>query len=296
MLGEPTFNGRSEMELKADWTIHAPNSSVTNSGSLLRTMVSDFWSARDLAWRLFVRDLSARYRQSLLGYFWAFVPPIVLTLSFVMAGEASIITTSTSIAYPVFALVGTVIWQAFTEAINGPVQAVSQSKPLLARIRFPYEAIVLSKVGELLFSLIIRLGMIVCALVWFQLLPSWSSIAALLPIAVIILMGTALGMILAPLGGLYDDVAWSLTLLLSLWFFLTPVIYEQPDPQSLIATLNALNPVAPLLITARQLIVGAELTHLTPSLIVTTCVAPVFVAGWIFFRSSLAFAIERINA
>lgn len=284
------------MELKADWTIHAPNSSVTSSGRLFRTMVQDFWSARDLAWRLFVRDLSARYRQSLLGYFWAFVPPIVLTLSFVLAGEASIITTSTSIAYPVFALIGTVVWQAFTEAINGPVQAVSQSKPLLARIRFPYEAIVISKVGELLFSLVIRLGLILCALLWFQLIPSWTAIASLLPIAVLILMGTALGMMLAPLGGLYDDVAWSLTLLLSLWFFLTPVVYESPDPQSIISTLNAVNPVAPLLITARQLLSGAELTHITSSLIVSGCVVPAFVAGWIFFRSSLAFAIERINA
>lgn len=286
-----------EMDLNADWTIHSPNSSVTSSPNLLGRMVRDFLDARDLAWRLFVRDLSARYRQSLLGYLWAFLPPIVLTLSFVLAGRASILNTSNlSLPFPVFALIGTVLWQTFSEAINGPVQAVTQSKPLLARIKFPYEAIVLAKVGELLFSLAIRLSLIVGVLLWFGIVPSWSAFAALLPIAVLILFGTALGMMLAPLGGLYDDIAWTLTLALSLWFFLTPVVYEQPAAGSLIASANLLNPVSSLLQTARQLLSGGELTHLLDVGIVSLTTLPLFVAGWIFFRSSLAFAIERINA
>ena len=286
-----------EMDLNADWTIHSPNSSVTSSPNLLGRMVRDFLDARDLAWRLFVRDLSARYRQSLLGYLWAFLPPIVLTLSFVLAGRASILNTSNlSLPFPVFALIGTVLWQTFSEAINGPVQAVTQSKPLLARIKFPYEAIVLAKVGELLFSLAIRLSLIVGVLLWFGIVPSWSAFAALLPIAVLILFGTALGMMLAPLGGLYDDIAWTLTLALSLWFFLTPVVYEQPAAGSLIASANLLNPVSSLLQTARQLLSGGELTHLLDVGIVSLMTLPLFVAGWIFFRSSLAFAIERINA
>ncbi|MDA1014507.1 MAG: ABC transporter permease [Planctomycetota bacterium] len=285
------------MELNAEWTIHSPNSSVTRAPNLLGRMVRDFLDARDLAWRLFVRDVSARYRQSLLGYLWAFLPPVVLTLSFVLAGQASILNTAgTSLPFAAFALIGTVLWQTFSESINGPVQAVTQSKPLLARIRFPYEAIVLAKVGELLFSLTIRLTLVCGVLLWFGIVPPWTAFAAVLPIAVLILFGTAIGMMLAPLGGLYDDIAWTLTLALSLWFFLTPVVYEQPAAGSIIETANLLNPVAPLLQTARQLLSGGELTHLIDAGIVTLITLPLFVAGWIFFRSSLAFAIERINA
>src|SRR5436309_10587115 len=102
----------------SEWTIFSaagPNSGIVRR---LTAMLADLWSARGLAWRLLHRDLSAKYRQSLLGYAWALVPPLAVTLSFTLAGQAAIINTGgTSLPYMVFALVGTVLWQTFSEAV-----------------------------------------------------------------------------------------------------------------------------------------------------------------------------------
>ncbi|HFE66844.1 MAG TPA: ABC transporter permease, partial [Chloroflexi bacterium] len=61
-------------------TIYTPESQMRSPGLLLRAMVSDIRASRELSWRLFVRDLSAQYRQSVFGVLWAFVPPIITSV------------------------------------------------------------------------------------------------------------------------------------------------------------------------------------------------------------------------
>jgi lipopolysaccharide transport system permease protein len=60
-------------------TVYTPDSELLSFGKLLRSMGSDLLAARELAWRLLVRNISAQYRQSVLGYAWAFLPPLFTT-------------------------------------------------------------------------------------------------------------------------------------------------------------------------------------------------------------------------
>ena len=55
--------------------VYSPDSELLSFGKLLRSMWSDMLASRELAWRLLVRNISAQYRQSLLGYAWTFVAP-----------------------------------------------------------------------------------------------------------------------------------------------------------------------------------------------------------------------------
>ncbi len=61
-------------------TVYTPDSELLHFGRLMRNMASDLLASRELAWRLFVRNISAQYRQSRLGYAWAFVPPLFTSL------------------------------------------------------------------------------------------------------------------------------------------------------------------------------------------------------------------------
>jgi lipopolysaccharide transport system permease protein len=260
-------------------------------------MLAEAWSARGLAWRLLHRDLSARYRQSLLGYVWAIVPPLAVTLSFTLAGQAEIFNTrGTSVPYPVFALIGTILWQTFSESLHGPMKAVTAAKPLLARIRFPHEAIVLAKVGEIVFNLTIRLALVVVVLCIYGI--PWTSNMLLAPLAigVLLLLGIALGLVLASIGGLYSDVEMTLSLFLSVWFFVTPVMYEQAAPESVIGMLNTLNPITPILVTARACLTGAPLSHGTGFAIMACVAALLAFFGWLVYRKSLVYMIERVSA
>jgi lipopolysaccharide transport system permease protein len=243
------------------------------------------------------RDLSAKYRQSFLGWLWAVVPPIAMTASFLLAGEAGIVNTAgTSIPYPLFALLGTVLWQTFSEAIHGPMRAVTAAKPMLARIRFPYEAILLAKLGEVLFNLAIRLALVAAALAVYGVQPSWTMLFAPLAIGAMLLLATALGLLLVPLAGLYSDVEMGLTMLLSLWFFVTPVMYEQAAQGSTVGVLNAVNPLTPVLVVARESLAGLPLSLGAGFAACAALATAGLFLGWLIYRKSLAYMIERICA
>ena len=63
--------------------VYTPESPLRHPGRLLRALLRDLLAARELAWRLFVRDLSANYRQTYLGYIWAFLPPLLASATFI---------------------------------------------------------------------------------------------------------------------------------------------------------------------------------------------------------------------
>jgi lipopolysaccharide transport system permease protein len=94
-------------------------------------MWQDLKSSRELAWRLFVRDITAQYRQSIFGIFWAFVPPLITSLVFILLQSNNILNIGeTDIPYPVYVLVGTILWQLFSESLNAPLKN-SSGKDLL---------------------------------------------------------------------------------------------------------------------------------------------------------------------
>ena len=278
--------------------IYTPESTLRHPGQLVGSMMHDLLASRELAWRLFIRNLSAQYRQSILGYLWAFIPPIVTSLTFVFLNSQQIMNFSTansSIPYPVFVIIGTVLWQGFVDALNSPFKALTQSKSMLAKINFPREALMLAGLGEVLFNFIVRLILLVIVYLWFGL--SLPSTAWLAPVgmASLIALGFMIGLLLSPIGMLYEDVQRSVTLFISMWLFLTPVAYSPPTqwPASL---LNILNPVSPLLVTTRETLTTGTLTQSPGFLLVSGITLVLLLFGWLLYRVAMPRLIERMTA
>lgn len=277
-------------------TVYTPESQVRNPLKLLRAMWSDLLASRELAWRLFVRDISARYRQSLLGVFWAFVPPIITSLVFIVLQSRSVIDFGvTDVPYPVYVLIGTILWQLFTESLNAPLKTVTASKAMLVKINFPREALVFSAMLVVLFDLMIKCLVLSIIFILFGLEATWGLILAPLAMFLLMLLGIAIGLVLTPIGMLYTDVASSLPVVTQLLFFVTPIVYSPPQsfPFSLIATMN---PISPLLIAARDLITKGTVTNVGPFAIVAILSVFLFFLAWTAYRVALPIIIERMSA
>src|SRR5688572_26172751 len=209
--------------------VYTPESELRRPIRLLGNMWRDLVASRGLAWRLMVRDIRAQYRQSFFGVAWAFLPPIVLAVGFTLAGNSRVINVaSTELPYTAYVMFSMILWQTFVEALNGPVQAVSNAKQMLTRINFPREAIVLAKLGEVFFNFGIKLVLVVAIFLWYDIpitAKAWLAPFALLQL---IALGTFIGLLLAPLGALYQDVANGLTVVTALWLFITPIVYPVP--------------------------------------------------------------------
>jgi len=259
-------------------------------------MWRDLLASRELARRLMVRDISAQYRQSFLGIIWAFLPPIFMATGFTLASNANVINVGkTDLPYPAYVMFSTALWQTFVEALNGPVQAVTVAKPMLARVNFPREALILAKIGEVFFNFAIKLILIVALFIWFHVSVSWTVI--LTPVALIhlVLFGTFIGILLAPFGVLYQDVSKALTLLTGFWLFLTPVVYPVPNAGTFGFLVN-LNPVTPLLVTVRELATTGVVSEPWRFWIVSVISIVGLLLTWIGFRLAMPYVVERVSS
>lgn len=138
------MNQKHRLQQQMSEVVYTPSSRLRRPLHLFQQMARDLLASRELAWRLMVRDLSAQYRQSFLGIAWAFIPPIVTALGFTVASNAKVVNIgATDLPYPAYVMFSMALWQTYVEALNGPVQAVTAAKPMLARINFPREAIIL---------------------------------------------------------------------------------------------------------------------------------------------------------
>ena len=243
-----------------------------------------------------VRDISAQYRQSFLGITWAFLPPIVMAAGFTLAKDANVINVgATDLPYPAYVMFSTALWQTFVEALNGPVQAVTVAKPMLARVNFPREAIILAELGEVFFNFAIKLILIVALFLWFRIPVSWTVILAPVALIHLIMLGTFIGTLLSPLGVLYQDVSKGLTMVTGFWLFLTPVVYPVPS-RGTFGALVKLNPVTPLLVTTRELATTGVVSDAYRFWVVSVITIVGLLLTWVAFRIAMPYVLERVSS
>ena len=269
-----------------------------NSGDgVLRGAIRDIIRARGTAWQLMSRDLAATYRQSFLGYIWVIVPSVALACSFQLAGSAKILNTeSTVVPYTLFALVGVVLWQSFAEAINGPLTSIRQARKTLTRVAIAPEAILMARIGTNLVNLTVRLCAVGFMMWWYDSAVTWASLLAIPSIGLLICLGTAIGLFLAPISGLYDDVSMVMGMVLSVWFMLTPIMYQRAAEGSVIGLINQVNPVTPLLAVSRGCLIGEGSNVTLAFWVVSAASVLLFLVGLLVLKASLAFVVERQGA
>lgn len=277
-------------------SVYTPWSELRQPGRLLANMWRDLIASRGLAWRLMIRDISAHYRQSVFGFAWAFLPPIVMAAGFTLAGSANVINiAATPLPYAAYVMFSMILWQTFVEALNGPVVAVMNARQMLSRVNFPREAIILAKLGEIGFNFCIKLVLIIAIFAWYRMPVTKAAILAPFALLSLILLGTFFGLLLAPLGVLYHDVSQGLIVVSGLWLFLTPIVYPVPKAGTF-ATIVKLNPVTPLLVTVRELATTGVVSDPSRFFIVTAATVVGLFLTWVIFRLAMPFAIERVSS
>lgn len=276
--------------------VYTPDSRLQAPLALFKAMGQDLLASRELAWRLLVRDMSAQYRQSLLGFAWAFIPPIVTAIGLTLANDAKVLNVgATDLPYPAFVMFSMSLWQTFSEAVNGPIRAVTDAKQMLSKINFPREAIILSQLGQIVVNFGVKLILIIGLFIWFKMPVTWSVVLAPVALLHLIALGTCFGLFLAPLGALYQDISKGLTIGLGVWLFFTPVLFPVPQG-STFATIVQLNPVTPLLVTTRELATTGLVSNPTGFWIASGLALVGLLLGWLFYRLSMPFVIERMSA
>jgi lipopolysaccharide transport system permease protein len=206
---------------------YTPASPLAQPGLLWHEMRHDLWAGRELAWRLAV--------------LWALIIPLANTAVWLfLTGSKVVQVAATPVPYPVFVFTGTLLWSILIDALNAPLQQVTANKALLAKINFPREALIVSGIYQTLFNAAIKLGILLLVLPFLGVHPGWGGLLIPVGLLSLVLMGTAVGLTLTPLGVLYGDIGRGIPLASTGWT----------------ATLMRLNPLTPLILNARAWFTG----------------------------------------
>jgi lipopolysaccharide transport system permease protein len=264
-----------------------------------RAFVAEFWrdlqQTPELAWQLFTRNLRARYRQSFTGYVWAFIPPLAWAALFIMLRSAGQLSGHGTGNYAAHLIVGLVFWQLFIESAQSPLRVFAEARPMLGKLRFPREALVVAALLEVGFQFLVRLPLLIVA--WLMTPEASASSWWLLPasLAGLIAGGCFVGVLLLPFSLLYEDVAPALALASGFWLLITPVAYAAPTA-GFAARLAAWNPAAILVNAARAWWLGQGQAPASTFALVAVVAFLATAIAWLVARVAFPHLIARFGA
>ena len=263
---------------------------------LLNSSIKDLIASHFLAKQLAKRDISALYRQSYLGIIWLFITPIATALVWIILNlSKTVALADTGIPYPIYAFSGTLIWSIISEAINSPIITTNASRTILSKVNFPKEALVLCGIYKLLFNAGVKMIILFALVLFFGL--SFDLKILLLPIALfgVIIFGTAIGLVLAPVGLLYTDISRLITLGLSLFMYITPVVYVVSS-SGIMKSIMEINPFTPIVSAVRYTMFDLDFLYGNYFTILMVSGGLLFFIALAFYRFSIPIIVERISA
>ena len=245
---------------------------------------------RDLLYFLTKREVTVRYKQTLLGVSWAILQPLLSVIVFsVFLGRLAGVP-SDRIPYPLFAYLGLLPWTYFSSAISRSTMSLAAHASLLGKVYFPRILIPLAAVLSALVDFLLASLVLVGLMYYYGVRPAETAILFLPLTALAALLALSVGMWLSALNVRYRDVQQVTPFLLQLWMFATPVVY----PGSLVPEKYRfwfhLNPAAGVIAGYRDAILGNPMDW--PALSISSALALVFFALglWQFRRMDRFFA------
>jgi lipopolysaccharide transport system permease protein len=220
------------------WTVNrAP------AGRFPRIDVREIWRFRELALVLAQRDLKVRYKQTAFGVAWVVIQPLVAVLIFSLVFGRVARLSSGDIPYPVFIYSGLVLWTYFSGTLDSVAQSLVQNRDLVTKTYFPALIAPLALVLPGLVDLLVSLVVVAVVMGAYGVAPGAAVLLLPLWIALCVLLVLAAGMWLAALNVQYRDVRHTLSFLIQIWLFASPVVYTSGLVDGRWRYVYALNPM-----------------------------------------------------
>jgi homopolymeric O-antigen transport system permease protein len=253
---------------------------------------------RQLLTALTARDLKARYRGSILGFFWSLANPLLLlgvyTVVFTKFFPQQVVRP-----YPLFLFAGILPWTFFSAAVLESTHSIAGNAGLIKKVLFPAEALPLVVVLSHLVHFALALPILLVAIGIYAFLGQASFSATIFLVPFLMLLQTifvaGIVMCVASASVLLRDLRDIIANLMQLGFFITPIIYliDRIDSRFIRALLR-LNPMTPFVVSYQDILFFGHLPGLSDALLMVAYAFASMIAGIVIFdrlRDTLAEAI-----
>jgi lipopolysaccharide transport system permease protein len=243
---------------------------------------------RDLLFSLAWRDVKVMYAQTLLGFSWAIIQPIVQIIIFtIIFGKVAKINTD-GIPYILFSSVAVIPWNYISQAMTQASQSLLTGQSLLGKIYFPRLIFPMTPVLSKLINFGISLLIISVIMLYYRVFPTWNLMFLPLFLIMMMLIPAATGLWLSTLAIRFRDVQYIMPFSIQLLMYTAPIIYSASSIPEKYRMFYSLNPVVGVIEGFRACLLGTPIPwHFIWPGIITGII--LFITGAFYFRK-----MERI--
>ena len=268
--------------------------SITPPKGFIRINWSELWRFRDLFLVLAWRDISVRYKQTVLGVAWAVIQPVITMIIFTFIfNRMANIQSGDGTPYPIFLYTGQLLWQYFSGTLTNASNAMVANASLVQKVYFPRLILPITAATTGLIDFAIASLILAAMMIYYGIMPGLAGLLAL-PVLVLtaVLCSMGVGLFMASLNVKYRDVRYALPFAINIVMYVTPVIY----PVAMLnghpwakASMTWLNPMSGVISNTRAGLLGHspfQWDVLGISLLVSMIY---FTIGLYYFRSTEQF-------
>lgn len=244
--------------------------------------LGEVYQKRSLIWAFAVTDLKLRYRNSVLGFFWSILEPLLmLSVLFLVF---SYLLRSDIENYPLFLLIGLITWNTFSRGTSMATNSILARSGIILSISFPKIIFPLSAVITSFLMMFFEMLVFIGFLIAFQFVPPIT--ALILPLVFIPLFIVTLGIALplSSLNVMYRDVTHIWNVIVQAGFFLTPIIYKISIFPQEIQNILMLSPMAHIVTWSHDLTLYGILPSVESLAYTIGLSIGIFLLGFIIFR------------
>ncbi len=259
----------------------------------LVSLFGSSWSNRHLIYQMIKREVVGRYRGSFMGILWSFINPVfmlaVYTLVFSVvfkARWAGAAVNESKTQFAVILFVGLIVHSLFAEVLNRSPGLIISNVNYVKKVIFPLETLPLVAMGGVLFHSFISLVVLISAFFIFNGYVHWTLLFLPLVIVPLIFLTLGLSWFLASLGVYVRDVGQTITILMTVMMFLSPVFYPISSLPEALRPVIMMNPLTFIIEQARAVLIWGKLPDFVGLGIYSIISLLVMWLGYVWFQKT----------
>jgi homopolymeric O-antigen transport system permease protein len=239
---------------------------------------------RDLLYTMTLHRISVRYKQSVLGYFWAVLNPVLLLLLYTAIFSRLVRVPTNGVPYTIFAFSALLPWIFFSNGLSGATIGLPAHANLMSKVYFPREILPLSYVLASFLDFLIASLLLVGLMFYYGVRVTAGVLWVIPAMLMLTLFLTGIALCASVLQARFRDVGVAMPLVLQVWMFATPIVYSRASVPERLREWYDLNPLVAIIEIFRGALLHSALPDgglLVKSVVVSLLVA---VLSYVWFK------------
>ena len=246
---------------------------IIKPGSATKQYWFDLWRYRELFFMLSWRDISVRYKQTIIGMLWAVLRPVLTMIVFtIVFGKIAKLPSDGQAPYAIMVYAAMLPWQFFATSIQESSNSLVSNAQLISKVYFPRMIIPTSSVITGLVDFLISFAILLVIMAYYRFLPTWNML--LLPIFLLVALLTAMGigLYITSLNVKFRDFRYVIPFIVQLGLYISPVGFSSSVIPEHYRLWYSMNPMVGVIDGFRWAILGSQSQPYWPGFWLSICV------------------------